>query len=273
METSMATNLSTQTIKPSEMAKTVRHDQSSMEEILNSLIPFECLDEILELVDLGKRRDSTMYSEEYKNAVSSYIMSFDFTKKDLSEFDQFIMQLVLTGSSLIDQPMLFYKNLNRLAVSMINAIYKLNTNSLKMQSVMYHMQMSAGEASLRINEIEESDFYIQKARQHFVIAVNFVQSMSLHKAFEAQCRISDVDIHMLLNQNNAQHVEQAIVDTHNAVEYGKSVNHSGVTAMLERYSDLCDLLSDYRPDERAYWTEFSLELKAEAEKYENNRAG
>lgn len=269
----MATNLEAQTIKQPELAKSPSHSQSSMEEILNSIIPFECLDEILELVDLGKRRESTMYSEEYKNAVSSYIMSFDFMKKDLKEFDQFIMQLVLTGSSLIDQPMIFYKNLNRLAVSMINAIYKDKSSSLKMQSVMYHMQMSAGEASVHINEIEESDFYLQKARQHFVIAVNFVQSMSIHKAFEAQCRVSDIDIHMLLNQNNAQHVEQAIVDTHNAVEYGKSVNHSGVSSMLERYSDLCDLLSDFRPEERAYWTEFSIELKTEAETYETCRAG
>jgi uncharacterized protein YeaC (DUF1315 family) len=269
----MATNLKAQVIKPPELAKAPSHSQSSMEEILNSIIPFECLDEILELVDLGKRRDSTRYSEEYKNAVCSYVMSFDFKKKNLKEFDQFIMQLVLTGSSLLDQPKLFYVNLNRLAVSMINAIYNEKSNSLKMQSVMYHMQMSAGEASVRINEIEESDFYLQKARQHFVIAVNFVQSMSIHKAFEAQCRVSDVDIHMLLNQNNAQHVEQAIVDTHNAVEYGKSVNHSGVSSMLERYSDLCDLLSDFRPEERAYWTEFSLELKTEADTYETCRVG
>lgn len=250
-----------------------RHSESSMESILNSSVPVECLDEILELVDLGKRREATLYSEEYRIAIASYIMDFDFKNKDLSVFDQFTMQLILAGSSLFDQPLKFYQNLNRLAVSTINALFSLKTSSLKMQGVMYHMQMTAGEASMHIHELQENEFYINKARQHFVMAVNFVQEISVYKAFESQSRVSDMDIQLLLDNNSAQTIEQAIVDTHNAVEFGKFVNHPGVSAMLERYSDLCDLLSDFRPDERAYWTEFSHDLKAQADTFETSRAG
>jgi hypothetical protein len=244
-----------------------RQTDCSAEEILNSIVKFECLEEILELVDLGKRREATLYSEDYRNAVGAYITNFDFKNKDLSSFDQFTMQLILTGSSLHDQSLKFYQNLNRLAVSTINALYNLKASTLKMQSAMYHMQMTAGEASAHINELEENDFYINKARQHFVMAVNFVQEISVHKAFESQCRVSDMDIQLLLNNNSSQTIEQAIVDTHNAVEFGKFVHHRGVPPMLERYSDLCDLLSDSRPEERAYWTEFSQELKAQAETF------
>lgn len=249
------------------------HSKSLMEEILNSSAQVECLEEILELVDLGKRREATLYSDEYKLAIASFIMEFDFKGKDLSVFDQFIMQLVLAGSSLSDQPIKFYQNLNRLAVATINALFNLKSSSLKMQGVMFHMQMSAGEASAQIHRLEENDFYVNKARQHFVLAVNFVQEMSVHRAFEAQCRISDMDVQSLLHNNNAQIIEQAIVDTHNAVELGKCINHSGVAEMLERYADLCDLLSDFRPDERAYWSEFSQELKAQAEIFETCIAG
>lgn len=255
------------------LASNAEHLEVSMDDILNSIVPFECLDEILELVDLGKRREATLYSEEYKKAVSEFITNFDFKNKDLSKFDQFIMQLVLTGSSLKEQSIAFYKNLNRLAVATINGLYDLKSSNLKTQGAMFHMQMTAGEASLRINEIEENDFYLNKARQHFVMAVNFVSEMSLHKAFEAQSRVSDVDVLLLLNHNNAQAVEQAIVDTHNAVEYGKAVNHVGVSLLLERYGDLCDLLSDFRPEERAYWTEFCVDLKAQAEEYSASFSG
>ena len=264
----MATNL--QEINNRSESRQIDH---SVEEILNNSAPIECLEEILELVDLGKRREATLYSEEYRNAISAYITDFDFKDKDLTVFDQFIMQLVLAGSSLSDQSIKFYKNLNRLAVCTINALFSLKTSSLKMQGVMYHMQMTAGEASVRINEIEENEFYINKARQHFVMAVNFVKEMSVHKSFEAQCRVSDMDIQLLLNNNSAQTIEQAIVDTHNAVEYGKFVNHSGVASMLERYGDLCDLLGDFRPEERDYWIDFSKELKAQADTFETCYAG
>ena len=261
----MAANVKQQTM---ELLSNPQNSRT-VEEILNSVVKLECLEEVLELVDLGKRREATLYSQEYKDAIGLYILNFDFTTQSLKEFDQFLMQLILSGSSLVDQPLKFYKNLNRLAICTINALYNLKTSNLKTQSAMYHMQMTAGEASIRINELEKNEFYISKARQHFVMAVNFVQEMSVLKAFQSQCRVSDMSIQLLLeNEMNAQYIEQAIVDTHNAVEFGKVARHNGVISMLERYSDLCDLLSDYRPDERAYWIEFSSELKAQSHLFE-----
>ncbi|PCJ61338.1 MAG: hypothetical protein COA79_07080 [Planctomycetota bacterium] len=245
----------------------VTNAEVSAEEVLKSTSHSDCLDEILELVDLDKRKNITLYSNEYKLALVKYVEGYDYKSLDGDNFDQFILQLVLTGSVLEDKSFEFYNNLNRMALNVINVIYK-SDMSISFQCAMYHMQIAAAEISMNIYSHQGKDFYLTKARQHFVMAANFVQDISALKAFEALYRISDVDIEMIMNEHDVKIIEQTIVDTHNALEFAKCLNHEKTKSLTKRYSDLCGLLSEYRVEDRDYWRDFSVELMNEAEAIE-----
>ncbi len=236
----------------------------SGEEILEHLSHLDCLEEVLELVDLDKRREATLYSIEYQIAVRRYVELYDFSRRPSKEFDQFLMQLVLTASVIRNGSLVFHQKLNRICLNLINAIYDQQEISLQLQCVMFHLQMVAGDNSFALFKLNEEEFYLSKSRQHFVMAVDFVQNISVAKAYEAQTRVSDISTEMLFLDINQETLEQAIVDVHNAIEFGKFIKHSYVSELKIRYADLCDILSDVRYDDREYWLNYSFELREEA---------
>lgn len=236
----------------------------SGEEIIEHLSHLDCLEEVLELVDLEKRRDATFYAIEYQIAVRKYIEYYDFSNKTNKEFDQFLMQLVLTGSVIRNGSEVFHQKLNRICLDLINSIYDIQDMPLQLQCVMFHLQMVAGDNSFVLYKLTGKDFYLSKGRQHFVMAVDFVQEISVAKAYEAQARVSDISTEMVMNDINQESLEQALVDVHNAVEFGNFIKHHYVSDLKIRYADLCDLLSDLRPDEKDYWLSYSSELKEQS---------